>query len=250
MVPPQPRPTDRNVHEKWAGPDAGARYAGERWKNRRSALRDPAIVERILARHGVRPGLKPVLDSPCGTGRLRGVFERRGIRYVGLDVSRPMLEEARQGDGAALVVGFVDRMPFRDDSFDVVLCCRLLHHLDEVEETEVVVRELVRVTHRMVIVSFFDRTSLHAWRRRVGLRRAEGAGGRRAVSKRALKHMFDAAGADVVGFHHSFRFVSQQAFAVALKRAPVAEAARGAEARSSALIDLSQARVSGSLGSA
>jgi len=247
---PQPGPAERKIHEKWASQDAGARYAGERWKNRRSALRDPAIVERILSRHGVRPSLKPVLDAPCGTGRLRGVFERRGIRYVGLDVSWPMLNEARQGDGAALVMGFVDRMPFRDDSFDVVLCCRLLHHLEDAEEAQVVVRELVRVAHRMIIVSFFDRTSLHAWRRRVGLRRHEGAGSRRALSKRALKHMFDAAGADIVGFHHSFRFVSQQAFAVALKRAPVADLARGAEALSKTLLDISQAQVSGSLGPA
>jgi SAM-dependent methyltransferase len=253
MVPPPPRPADRKTHEKWTESDAGARYAGPRWRNRRSALRDPAIVERILVRHGARPGLKPILDAPCGTGRLRGVFERRGMRYVGVDVSWPMLLEARRGEGPGLVMAVVDRMPFRDDAFDIVLCCRLLHHLEENDETESVVRELVRVSHRMIIVSFFDKASLPAWRTRVGLRRSEGPRGRRALSKRALKRMFETAGADVVGFQHSFRFVSQQAFAVALKRAPVEERGREAGSLSKQLLETSFSpapRPSGSLGPA
>jgi hypothetical protein len=62
--------------------------------------------------------------------------------------------------------------------------------------------------------------------------------------------MFDAAGADVVGFHHSFRFVSQQAFAVALKRAPVAERVASPDALATKLIELSGGAATGSLGQA
>ena len=250
MVPPRSRSAERRTPDKWSDEGAGRRYTGSRWKTRQAALRDPALVERILARDGARPGLRPILDAPCGTGRLRGVFERRGMRYVGLDVSWPMLREARRGDETGLVMAFVDRMPFRDDSFDLVVCCRLLHHLHDPEEAEAVVRELVRVAHRMVIVSFWDAASLHAWRARVGLRRSEGPHGRRALPKRAIKRMFDAAGAEVVDFHHSFRFVSQQAFAVALKRAPVAEKVPSPEALSTKLIDLSGRGATGSLGQA
>jgi SAM-dependent methyltransferase len=199
---------------------------GARWRNRRPALRDPAILERILEHHAARPGLRPILDAPCGTGRLRSVFERRGMRYIGLDVSVPMLEEARRGEEGDLVLSVVDRMPFRDDAFDIVLCCRLLHHLEENEETEIVVKELVRVAHRLIVVSFWDSASLPALRSRVALKKSEGPRGMRMLSKRALKRMFDEAGAEVVEFHHSLRFVSQQAFAVALKRARVEEPAR------------------------
>jgi len=250
MVPPPSGPVDRGAHDPWSDPEARSRYAGPRWKDRRSALRDPAIVERILARQGARPGLRPILDAPCGTGRLRGVFERRGMRYVGVDVSWPMLREAQSGEGTGLVMAVVDRLPFRDDSFDVVLCCRLLHHLADEEETDAVVRELVRVAHRMVIVSFWDRASLHALRARVGLRRAEGPRGRSALSKRVLKRLFDSAGAEIVAFHHSFRFVSQQTFAVALKRAPAEERAKGVEALSKKLLDISGPRAEESLGPA
>jgi SAM-dependent methyltransferase len=240
----------RGARDKWSEPDSGARYVGPRFRTRRAALRDPALVERILVRDGTRPSLRPVLDAPCGTGRLRTVFERRGMRYVGIDVSWPMLLEARRGAEAGLVMGFVDRMPFQDDSFDVVLCCRLLHHLHDFDEAQAVVRELVRVAHRLVIVSYWDTASLHAWRARVGLRRPEGPSGRRALPKRALRKMFDAAGAEIVGFHHSFRFVSQQAFAVAMKRVPVAEKAAAPGGLSKKLIDLSGQGATGSLGQA
>lgn len=234
---------------KWQGAEAGRHYGGARWASPRSALRDPMLVERILARHGVRPGLKPVLDAPCGTGRLRPMLERRGLRWVGVDISAPMLEEARRGGASGLVQGTVARLPFADDSFDVVVCVRLLHHLHETEELALAVNELVRVSNRLVVASFWDAASLHAFRRRVGLRRSEGPRGRRAVQKRVLRHLFDAAGAEVVGFHHSFRFVSQQTFVVANKRAPVDSRAKEGRGRAR-FLDFGLDPAGGSLGQA
>ena len=227
--------------------------AGARGRNPRGALRDPMLVERIFDRHGVRPSLRPILDAPCGTGRLRGVLERRGMRYVGVDVSSAMLREARggeRGDVSGLCMGVVDRLPFKDDAFDVVVCCRLLHHLDDEETVDCVVRELTRVSYKLVIASFFDAASLPALRRRVGLRRSEGPRGKYALSKRSLRKMFEAAGAEVVGFHHSFRFVSQQAFVVAQKRAPADERAREMQSLRGRFADIDIARASGSLGRA
>jgi SAM-dependent methyltransferase len=243
------------VARKWLAPEAGAQYAGERWKSTRAAQRDPLLVDRILERYSARPGLKPVLDVPCGTGRLRPVFERRGLRYVGVDLSSSMLGQAGKGagtgDGAtSLLAADVARLPFRDDSFDLVVCCRLLHHLHDPDEIRSVVGELTRVAHRLVIASFWDSASLHALRRRVGLRRSEGASGRRAVSKRLLRALFRESGAEVIGFYHSFRFVSQQTFVVAQKAAP-AETRLLATARITRdLLDLPLQRAPGSLGSA
>lgn len=238
------------VRSKWAESGAGAQYTVLRWRDPRAALRDPMLVERILERHGVRPALRPVLDVPCGTGRMRAVLERRRMRYVGVDVSMPMLIEAQRQGETGWMQGDVEHLPFQDDSFDVVVCCRLLHHMHDESEIESVVRELTRVSHRMVIASFWDSASLHALRRRVGLRRSEGPTGRRAVSKRILRRAFDAAGADVVGFHYSFRFVSQQTFAVALKRAPVDDRARQPRSLRSRLFDLDLDAAPGSLGQA
>ncbi|MCY2959736.1 MAG: methyltransferase domain-containing protein [Planctomycetota bacterium] len=239
-----------DVRARWQSEDAGARYAIRRFRDPRAAMRDPTLVERILDLHGVRPALKPVLDVPCGTGRLRGVLERRGMRYVGADVSPAMLAEAAGGKDAALVLADAERLPFAEDSFDVVVCCRLLHHLQDEDVLESVVRELVRVSSRMVIASFWDSASWHAWRRRVGLRRGEGPRGRRAVSKRVLRRVFDESGAGIVDFHHSFRFVSQQTFAVALKRAPAAERDPAMHRVRERIFDIDLPRAPGNLGPA
>lgn len=239
-----------SVRTRWQSDDAGARYAIRRFRDPRAALRDPLLVDRILEMHGVRPSLKPLLDVPCGTGRLRGVLERRGMRYVGTDVSPSMLAEAAAVPDASLVRADAERLPFAEDSFDVVVCCRLLHHLQDEEVLEAVVKELVRVSSRMVIASFWDSGSWHAWRRRMGLRRDEGPRGRRAISKRMLRRVFDDAGAEVVDFHHSFRFVSQQTFAVALKRAPVGEREASSRGVRERLFEMDLPRSTGELGSA
>ena len=206
---------------KWGAPQAGRHYARARFGSRRAAERDPRIVERILQQYQVRPSMRPVLDAPCGTGRLRAVLERGGLRYVGLDLSDSMLDEAASTGSTDLVRGAIDSLPFRDDSFDLVLCCRLLHHLHDPEDLQAAIGELVRVSQRLVIASFWDSGSWHGLRARIGLKRGEGPRGRRAISKHLLRSLFHEAGAEVQSFHHSFRFVSQQAFVVARKRAPV-----------------------------
>jgi len=209
------------VADRRQSSESGSRYRQGRWRSARSGRRDLLLVHRILARHGVEPSRGGVLDAPCGTGRLRPMLERSGLPYVGLDVSEAMLR-AQGGDPPERVLcAAVERLPFADDTFDVVVSCRLLHHVHGREDLARFVRELTRVSSRLVVASFWDAASLPAWRQRVGLRRGEGEHGRHAVPKVVLQRLFEDAGAAIVGFHHSFRFVSQQTFLVANKRAPV-----------------------------
>lgn len=209
------------VRDKWRAASAGAHYAGKRWSSERQRQRDPRRIAALLAEHlAARPGTFPgavLLDVPCGTGRLRAALTRHG-HYVGLDVSPAMLAAART-DGArgqALLLGEAQRLPFRDASFDAVVCCRLLHHLAERAALERVVAELVRVSRGLVIASFWDAGSLPAWRRRVfpGARPPR----RHARPRAELAAVFAQSGADVLAFEHSWRFVARQAFVVARKR--------------------------------
>jgi len=204
------------VRTKWQGAGAGARYLHERWRSGRRRQRDPALVTALLARHlSVRSGAL-VLDSPCGAGRLSASLARFG-RCVGIDISSPMLAEARRGSGSERFLrGDVARLPFRDSTFDAVVCCRLLHHLAEPEELASVLGELVRVSRDLVIASFWDSGSWPAWRARFfppsRLPR------RWARERIELAQAFASAGAEVVGWKHSLRFVSRQAFVAARKR--------------------------------
>lgn len=192
------------------------RYSGARWSSDARRARDPRLVAALLARH-LAPGPALLLDAPCGTGRLTPVLAARG-RTVGLDVSAPMLAEARRAvqGGAAWVAGDVARLPFRDGTFDAVVCCRLLHHLREPAALEAVLRELVRVSRGLVIASFWDAGSLPALRRAwLGERPRET---RRSLRRATLVALLARAGADVVGWKHSLRFFSRQAFVAARKR--------------------------------
>lgn len=203
--------TTREPERRWSAPDAARRYAGERWTSARRRGRDPLRIHRLLSRHlrADEPGA--ILDAPCGTGRLRAMLERHG-RYVGLDVSPAMLSEAGSG---ALVRGDSARLPFRDRSFRAVVCCRLLHHLGE-SALDRTVAELVRVSDGWVAGTFWDAGSLPAWRRRVLPGRRPP--GRIAHPRARIEAAFRAAGAEVVEWGHSLRFVSRQAYFIARRR--------------------------------
>lgn len=217
------------VRRRWTSADAGDRYRKTRWRTQRAGQRDLLLVKRILERHGREPWRGGILDAPCGTGRLRPVLDVGDQRYVGLDVSPVMLAAAEDAPVPSLVRASADELPFADDTFDVVVSCRLLHHLQDRETLQRFVHELTRVSARLVIASFWDAASLPAWRRRVGLRKSRRPEGRHAVPKVVLKELFEAAGAPIVGFHHSFRFVSQQTFLVAHKYARSRATARHPE---------------------
>jgi SAM-dependent methyltransferase len=198
--------------DKWSAPDSGERYSTGRFASRRAAARDPRIVRELLGRFGVRG---PILDAPCGTGRLREVLAGFGAPVTSLDRSRPMLEAAREHGLGRAVLASLDTLPFRDGAFDVVVSCRFLHHLHERNDLDRAVSELVRVSSRLVVASFWDSSSLPAWRVRAGLKRPEGERGRVSISRAEIASAVERAGARVLAFRAVLRFVSQQTFLVA-----------------------------------
>lgn len=200
---------------KWASDAAARRYAGERFGSARAESRDPRLVGRWLRELGARG---PTLDAPCGTGRLRAALESIGAPLVGLDSSLAMLAAARASGVLRPVAGSVECLPFVDRAFEVVVCCRLLHHLRGRAELERAASELVRVSRRYVIASFWDSASLPALRLRLGLKAGEGPRGRRAIPRAEIEGAFERAGARCLGFRATLRFVSQQTFVVAERR--------------------------------
>jgi len=200
---------------KWQSERGADHYARARFRTARAQARDPRMVAAILRRYGAA-GPCTLLDAPCGSGRLTPWLEQQGCVTTGVDVSRSMLEHAREGTGRRLVQASAAHLPFENGSFDHVVCCRLLHHLHEGEARLEVVRELVRVSRELVIASFWDSASLPQWRLRMGLKSA-GPGDRRAVTRAHVADLFRQAGARVLAFRFSFRLVSQQVFAVARK---------------------------------
>jgi|YelNatPaOPRAMG01_1025707.scaffolds.fasta_scaffold05872_6 ubiquinone/menaquinone biosynthesis C-methylase UbiE len=70
-----------------------------------------------------------VLDIGCGSGK--SIYGVKG-EIVGIDYSLNALRIARQRFGSScLVCGDASRLPFRDESFDLVRASYVLGHLDE-----------------------------------------------------------------------------------------------------------------------
>lgn len=95
-----------------------------------------------------------VLEVACGTGRISAALADEGADVVGLDISRPMLEQglarARSDAGDGLLEyleGDAARLPFPDDAFDDVFAIRFFHLADEpvpfLEEMKRVARETI-----------------------------------------------------------------------------------------------------------
>lgn len=85
-----------------------------------------------------------VLDYGCGDGDTSRQLLAQGARHVyGLDLSETAIALARQRglEHATFQVGDAHRLPWPDQSFDVVVGRAILHHLD----LPVATRELVRV---------------------------------------------------------------------------------------------------------
>ena len=91
-----------------------------------------------------------------------------GRRVVAADRSREMLRSSRgKARGAALHCGAdARRLPFRDRSFDGVICVRLIQHLAGAARREVF-RELARVTARWAVISVYRKAGLHHLQRRL-----------------------------------------------------------------------------------
>lgn len=85
---------------------------------------DVAITDVVAAYLGKR---ERVLDAGCGYGRIAIPLAARGYLVSGLDLTAPLLTSAReaaltQGVRLPLVNGSMSSLPFRDASFDAVIC--------------------------------------------------------------------------------------------------------------------------------
>ncbi|MCE9552259.1 MAG: class I SAM-dependent methyltransferase [Planctomycetes bacterium] len=111
-----------------------------------------------------------VLDAPCGTGRITELLLEQGFQVTGGDISLPMINAARhkcarfnsQVDFRCLDL---DAIELPDNSFDLVTCIRLFHHLETEARTRIL-KELARVSKRYVLINVSFSSGYYRVRRR------------------------------------------------------------------------------------
>ena len=98
-------------------------------------MRRQALVPIAEYLRGRRIRDQRLLDVACGTGRFLAMLKQNYPRLpvTGVDLSAPYLRHAERDLAAwswvELVEGAAERLPFADESFDVVTCVYLFHEL-------------------------------------------------------------------------------------------------------------------------
>ena len=125
------------------------------------------------------------LDLPCGYGRLYSIVRELGLPVVEGDWSFPLLTAARsihtRRYGAAGSQDYLRAtalaLPFGDGAFEFVLSARLSHHIREHDQRLQHLREILRVSRRWVMFTYFDGRSVknrfHELRRRFNGKRGK-----------------------------------------------------------------------------
>ncbi len=142
--------TNDRVGEASAGRGQRENYASATNLVKRQAFFDFPDPERssggMLIDQVPWTGEERVLDAGCGNGTwIRTISEHFGVRRpIGLDLSMGMLADAHNliGPDVPLIGGDIQRLPFVDESFDVVLCLWMLYH---VPDHQAALRECHRV---------------------------------------------------------------------------------------------------------
>lgn len=106
-------------------------------------------------------GKEKVLDAGCGTGALLMALKGRYPDVVaeGLDPDEKALEIAKRKSGRKGLdikwhLGFMEKMPFEDGYFDVVVSTLALHHVNPEKKLQALMecRRVLRPSGRMVLV--------------------------------------------------------------------------------------------------
>lgn len=114
------------------------------WQRRFTEGADPEYEEQILPlveRH--LRSARRVLDVGCGEGQVARHIARGGADVVGLDPTPSQIRQANiRGGPPRFVQAFAEQVPFGSSTFDAVVLCLALEHIDPFEPA---IREIARV---------------------------------------------------------------------------------------------------------
>jgi SAM-dependent methyltransferase len=124
-----------------------------------SNWRDHQIVRKALRLAG---NPKSILDTPCGTGRFWDVLAEDEARVIHVsDYNQTMIDIGMSNRSPKITARV---KPFQASAFDLnvpdnfvdnIFCMRFLHHLENPQDRERLLKEFYRVTKETVIISLW-----------------------------------------------------------------------------------------------
>ena len=128
---------------------------------------EKAFAQRLLDIVGEQAH---ILDIPCGNGRFFSIFSK-AKRLTMADYSLNMLKAAEEKFGTAKNIEFIQAdissIPLADGSVDLCFCMRLFHHMKNEQVQLKALKELARVSSKLIALSFYNKSCLRFYRRKI-----------------------------------------------------------------------------------
>jgi SAM-dependent methyltransferase len=152
MTPPIPTPG--SLSSQYASPD---KFLTRVEAHRLYSEAKGTFVDWLLDVLAPAPGDR-VLDAGCGPGTYHPELAARRVHVVGIDLFGGMVRDARgrsvrRHDDVRLARATVERIPFRDASFDRIMCNHMLYHVPDQLAALREFRRVVRPGGRVVLAT-------------------------------------------------------------------------------------------------
>ena len=139
------------------------------------------------------------LDVGCGTGALAARLADAGYEMTGVDPSEGMLRVLEQRTSKVRGVrGSGTSLEFPDDSFDLVYCVAVMHHIAAADDVRRTLAEMVRVTRPGGQVLVWDHNPRNPYWRLLMARVPQDTGEERLIGAKELLDGLAEAGAEPV----------------------------------------------------
>lgn len=107
---------------------------------------DIYLIDQILKDRYAKD--QRILDAGCGEGRNIPWFKEMGLQLFGIDQSIDKITHCQVSYSDTIEqfqVGYLDKLPYADHSFDHVVCSAVLHFADNTDHFKTMFSELARV---------------------------------------------------------------------------------------------------------
>lgn len=99
---------------------------------------------------------KTILEAGCGTSETLARLAKKAKKVTGIDISKNALEHSKRNfekskilkEKYSLVLGDIQKMPFKDETFDITFNTGVVEHFDDDRINNMPVEEMARVTKK------------------------------------------------------------------------------------------------------
>lgn len=117
-------------------------------KTEERSRKEVLYILRLIKKYGKGKNLEDVLDVPCGLGRHDQWLRKLGFKVKGIDIDHDFIRAAKERYPkfkASYRVGNMSKLPYKNCSFDVILCLYSSFNIPVDKENYKVLAEFKRV---------------------------------------------------------------------------------------------------------